>query len=139
MVHAAAAELYRDGTGPDAIFCANDLIAMGAMDALRHRLGRKVPDDVLVAGFDDIPAASWAAYELTSFVQDSALMVGEAVVLLQAATASARPFGGRRRVLPSRLVERNSTARPTGQRDAGTARLTEAYPAPGASASCREG
>ena len=60
------------------------------------------------------PAASWAAYQLTSFVQDSALMVGEAVVLLQAATASARPFGGHRRVLPSRLVERNSTARPTG-------------------------
>ena len=52
---AAVAELFRGRTGPDAIFCANDLIAMGAVDALRHRLGRKVPQDVLVAGFDDIP------------------------------------------------------------------------------------
>src|SRR4051794_35901808 len=108
---AAALELYRNGAGPDAIFCANDLIAMGAMDALRHRLGRKVPDEVLVAGFDDIPAASWAAYELTTFVQDSAGMVEAAVALLVAATASALPFGGRRAVLPSQLVERSSTAR----------------------------
>ena len=108
---AAAAQLYRDGPGPDAIFCANDLIAMGAMDTLRHRLGRRVPDDVLIAGFDDIPAASWASYQLTSFVQDCAGMVGEAVAMLQAATALTRPFGGRRVVLSSRLVERNSTAR----------------------------
>jgi DNA-binding LacI/PurR family transcriptional regulator len=108
---AAAAELYRDGVGPDAIFCANDLIALGAMDTLRHRLGRRVPDDVLVAGFDDIPAASWVAYELTTFVQDSIGMVAEAVALLLAATASALPFGGRRVVLPSRLVERDSTTR----------------------------
>jgi DNA-binding LacI/PurR family transcriptional regulator len=108
---AAIAGLYRDGTGPDAIFCANDLIAMGAIDALRHRLGRKVPDDVLVAGFDDIPAASWASYDLTTFVQDSVAMVDEAVALLVTATASSLPFGGHRAVLPSRLVERSTTGR----------------------------
>ena len=108
---AAVSELFRDGTGPDAIFCANDLIAMGAMDALRHRLGRKVPEDVLVAGFDDIPAAAWAAYDLTTFVQDSVGMVDEAVALLIVATASPLPSGGSRAVLPSRLVERATTTR----------------------------
>ena len=108
---AAVAELYRNGIGPDAIFCANDLIAMGAMDALRHQLGRKVPEDVLVAGFDDIPSAAWTAYDLTTFIQDSVGMVEEAVALLAAATATSAPSGGQHTVLPSRLVERNSTAR----------------------------
>ena len=69
---AAAAQLCREGPGPDAILCANDLIALGARDTLRHRLGGGVPEDVLVAGFDDNPAAAWAAYRLTSFVQGGA-------------------------------------------------------------------
>ena len=77
-------------------------------------LGRRVPDDVIVAGFDDIPAASWAAYELTTFVQDSARMV-EAVALLLAATASARRSAGVAGPAGVRLVgRRRSTARPTG-------------------------
>lgn len=108
---AAALALHRGGDPPDAIFGANDLVAIGAMDALRHRLGRRVPEDVLVAGFDDIPAASWAAYDLTTFVQDPAAMVDAAVALLQAATAPAPAPERRRVVLPSRLVERGSTAR----------------------------
>ncbi|MBV9288089.1 MAG: substrate-binding domain-containing protein [Hyphomicrobiales bacterium] len=48
---------------PDAIFCANDLIALGATDAIRSRTPLRVPEDVLVAGFDDIPMAGWAAYD----------------------------------------------------------------------------
>jgi DNA-binding LacI/PurR family transcriptional regulator len=108
---AAVSTLYRDGAGPDAIFCANDLIAIGAIDALRYRFGLRTPEDVLIAGFDDIPSASWAAYSLTTFVQDSAAMVDEAIAMLVAATASAAPIGGRRMVLPSRLIERATTAR----------------------------
>ena len=46
---------------PEALFCANDLLAIGAVDAMRKSLGMRVPEDVLVAGFDDIPAASWAS------------------------------------------------------------------------------
>ena len=55
---------------------------------------------------------------LTTFVQDSVGMVDQAVALLQAATASSAPFGGRRAVLPSRLVERGTTARDGGERPA---------------------
>jgi hypothetical protein len=40
------------------------------------------PRDALVAGFDDIPAASWAAYDLATFVQDGARMVDEAMAIL---------------------------------------------------------
>ncbi len=55
--------------GPDALFFANDLMAMGAMDALRRKVGLSVPGDVLVAGFDDIPAAAWASYDLTTVIR----------------------------------------------------------------------
>lgn len=52
----AAAELLRSGRGFDAIFAANDMMAIGALQALgEHGLG--VPGDVAVAGFDDIPLA----------------------------------------------------------------------------------
>jgi hypothetical protein len=46
--------------------------------SIRRSASQPVPRDALVAGFDDIPAASWAAYDLTTFVQDGARMVDEA-------------------------------------------------------------
>jgi DNA-binding LacI/PurR family transcriptional regulator len=94
---------------PDALFCANDLMAIGAIDALRQRLGLRVPGDVMVAGFDDIPAASWAAYDLTTIVQDGPAMVAEAIAILDAVMATAGPIGGRRRVVAGRLIERSTT------------------------------
>lgn len=66
----AALSLFDDDDRPDAIFCVDDLVALGAIDAVRTRLGLRVPEDVAVIGFDDIPMASWAAYELTTFRQD---------------------------------------------------------------------
>lgn len=58
--------LYASGTGPDALFCLNDLTAMGAIDALREEFGLRCPDDVLVAGYDNISAAAWPPYRLTT-------------------------------------------------------------------------
>ena len=60
--------LLNDGGLPDGIFCANDLIAIGAMDAIRSLTGRTAPQDYLIGGFDDIPMAGWSAYDLTTFV-----------------------------------------------------------------------
>ena len=109
--HAAALALFADRrSGPDAIFCANDLLALGAMDALRRTLGVRVPEDVLVAGFDDIPAASWLAYDLTTFVQDAPRMVEAALGIVSAAAGHA-PEGYIRIVIPAALVERGSTRR----------------------------
>ncbi|WP_189799616.1 LacI family DNA-binding transcriptional regulator, partial [Tateyamaria sp. syn59] len=42
---------------PDAIFCGNDIMALGVLDCLRNDLGKRVPEDVSVVGFDDIPMA----------------------------------------------------------------------------------
>ena len=54
---------------PDAVFCATDLIACGFMDAARRQFAISIPDQLCVAGFDDIEQASWASYDLTTFAQ----------------------------------------------------------------------
>ncbi len=110
--HDAALTLFEDGkTRPDAIFCANDLLAMGAMDAIRKTVGLRVPEDVMIAGFDDIPAASWLAYDLTTFVQDAPLMVDEAIRIVSSTTVGHASSEETRIVVPARLVERGSTHR----------------------------
>lgn len=67
---------------PDAIFCANDLIALGAMDALRQEFQINVPNDVLVGGYDNIAEAGWASYNLTTLVHDGPQMVEKAIEIL---------------------------------------------------------
>jgi DNA-binding LacI/PurR family transcriptional regulator len=104
----AALEMFSGAERPEALFCANDLLAFGAMDALRTRLGLGVPDDVLVAGFDDVPAAAWAAYDLTTFVHDGARMVDEALAILQRAE-NGETRAAEEVIVPARLVERGTT------------------------------
>lgn len=58
--------LFRTGEPVDAIFAANDVGAFGAIDALRHELGLRVPQDVKVVGFDDIHQSHWKSYNLTT-------------------------------------------------------------------------
>jgi DNA-binding LacI/PurR family transcriptional regulator len=73
---------FRGKRIPDALFCANDLLAMGAMDALRHKLGLRVPQDVMVAGFDGIPESGWEAFDLTTIPQPPPLLVRGALQLM---------------------------------------------------------
>lgn len=54
----------------DGLFCSTDLMAIGALDALRHDLGIAVPDRIQVLGFDDIEQAGWASYDLSTIRQD---------------------------------------------------------------------
>jgi DNA-binding LacI/PurR family transcriptional regulator len=62
----------RAGGRADAIVSANDVGACGAVDALRHGLGLRVPQDVQVLGFDDIRMAHWQSYDLTTLQIDVA-------------------------------------------------------------------
>ncbi|MES1200374.1 MAG: LacI family DNA-binding transcriptional regulator [Pseudomonadota bacterium] len=62
----AALQLMRNVPRPDSLICMTDIMALGAMDAVRHELGLKIPDDVAVIGFDDIPEAGHASYQLTT-------------------------------------------------------------------------
>jgi DNA-binding LacI/PurR family transcriptional regulator len=71
-------DLIEAGVEVDAIFSASDLMALGAIQALR-RHGLKIPADVSVVGFDDIPAASYANPPLTTVHQDT-LLAGQMLV-----------------------------------------------------------
>lgn len=62
----ATLDLFRAGGGADAVFAANDVGAFGVIDALRHEVGRRVPEDVKVVGFDDIVQSHWKSYNLTT-------------------------------------------------------------------------
>jgi len=64
---------------PDAVFCANDLLACGLMDTARHQFKLAVPDDLCVIGFDDIEQSSWTSYQLTTFAQPVDRIAEEAV------------------------------------------------------------
>lgn len=66
---------------PTAVFCVNDLSAMGALDAARS-LGIRVPEDLWLAGYDDINMASWEAFDLSTAKQPVEAMVELAVDLL---------------------------------------------------------
>jgi len=66
--HAAVHRLLGAVPDVDAVFAASDLMALGALRALRE-LGRRVPDDVALVGFDDVPAAARADPPLTTVRQ----------------------------------------------------------------------
>jgi DNA-binding LacI/PurR family transcriptional regulator len=67
---------------PDAVFVANDHMALAVMDTLRYELGLKIPQDVSVIGYDDVPASAWPAYDLTTVRQPVNKMVQETVEIL---------------------------------------------------------
>lgn len=70
---------------PDGVFCANDLMAMAALDAARRELGLRVPEDISIVGFDDMAMAAWPQYDLTTIHQPVDRMVDATIeVLLQA-------------------------------------------------------
>ena len=68
---------------PSAVFVANDHMAFAVLDTLRFELGLSVPQDVSVVGYDDVPAASWPAYDLTTVRQPVNQMVRETVKTLK--------------------------------------------------------
>lgn len=65
----AAKRLLKRDDRPDAIFCASDSMALGAMDAARYEFGLNIPDELSIIGFDDIPMSSWPSYQLTTIAQ----------------------------------------------------------------------
>lgn len=54
---------------PDAVFCVTDLVACGFMDEARHSFALRIPDDLCVVGYDNIPQSGWSSYNLTTFAQ----------------------------------------------------------------------
>ncbi|MEU7741357.1 LacI family DNA-binding transcriptional regulator [Nonomuraea sp. NPDC049158] len=93
--------LLRHAPGLDAVFAASDLMAAGAVQALR-RAGRRVPADVAVIGFDDAPVARRTVPALTTVRQPVEELAMVATRLLLAGTTGIDP------ILPTELVIRES-------------------------------
>ncbi|WP_367307554.1 LacI family DNA-binding transcriptional regulator [Demequina litoralis] len=100
----AMRELIARDVAFDGVFCANDLMAAGAMDVLRSA-GIEVPEDVAVAGFDDAPVALETDPPLTTVHQPFDRVSGEMVRLLLD-EIDGRAAG--RVTLPTRIVERGT-------------------------------
>lgn len=108
-----AADLLLDRPDPpDAVFCASDIIALGLIDRARER-GVRVPEDLAVVGFDDIPMARWSPYALTTIRQPVDRMIAATLALLQERRddPAMAPIT---RLFPGELVERQSARRGGG-------------------------
>jgi LacI family transcriptional regulator len=106
-----ARELLRLDDAPTAIFCGNDIIGFGAVDAARS-LSIQVPTDVSILGFDDVPMASWEVFQLTTVRQPLDDMARSAARMLVERIESETPVGtGREQVFATSLVKRSTTDR----------------------------
>jgi len=102
-------EILDHGRVPDAIFCASDVLACGAMDAARAQ-GLRIPEDLWIAGYDDISVSAWDSYDLTTVRQPLGRMAEQAVRLAVDRLDNPERAPKRSR-LASQLVIRGSTAR----------------------------
>ena len=94
---------------PDAIFCLNDLLALGALRALAET-GRSVPDDVALAGFDDIEESRYCVPSLTTVAPDKHAIAQLAVDRLASRLQQDGPAATEEIVVGYELRVRESTA-----------------------------
>ncbi len=109
----AARDLMKAQTPPDAIFVGNDHMAFAVMDTLRFELGVSVPNDVSVIGYDDVPMAAWASYDLTTVRQPVNKMVDATIETLlgQINDPNRMP---QKTEIPGPLITRSSARCPQG-------------------------
>lgn len=105
---AAGRHLLARAEPPDAIFCASDILALGVRDAARES-GARVPEELALVGFDDIPMASWPPYSLTTIRQPLDRMIAATLALLRSPGEPPTT-----RLFPGELIQRGSTRRVDG-------------------------
>ena len=112
QARSAARELFKPGAErPDAVFVASDHMAFAVMDALRFELGLRVPADVSVVGFDNVPQADWGSYRLTTVEQPVQPMIEATVGLLQKYLRDDHSPQSENVIVPGQLVLRDSVRR----------------------------
>ncbi len=109
----AARALMDSADPPDAIFVGNDHMAFAVIDALRA-LGVSVPGDVSIVGYDDVPMASWGAYDLTTVRQPVNRMI-EATVETILAHIEDPERHAQKTEIEGPLVIRGSARQPEGR------------------------
>lgn len=96
------------GRGLTAVFVANDQMALGVLWALREA-GVRVPQDIAVVGFDDIPESEFFAPPLTTVRQDFAAVGKRGIALLLDLIEGRTPSGARQAIIEPQLLVRAST------------------------------
>lgn len=112
-------KLWQEDEKPDAIFCVNDLIAYGVLDAARVN-GIRVPEDLWVVGYNDIQMSTWAAYDLTTVRQPMGEMTELSVQLLMKRIEGGPKGPPERHRLPGKLMVRGSTGHAPAGRAGGS-------------------
>lgn len=107
--HQSLGELWSGRNRPDTIFCVNDLVAYGVLDAARTK-GIRVPEDLWVIGYNDLTVSAWAAYDLTTVNQPIAAMAEASVELLIRRIDGTHPAEPQRKRLEGELIVRATTA-----------------------------
>jgi DNA-binding LacI/PurR family transcriptional regulator len=105
----ATAQLLELADPPTAIFCYNDMTALGSLRAATAR-GLRIPEDVSIAGFDDLFVASYTSPPLTTIRQPKQEMGRRAMSILWELLSEKEPES--RILLPGELIIRGSTGRP---------------------------
>lgn len=104
----AMTKLIQQSRPPDAVFCFNDLLALGAIRTLLSN-GYRVPEDVAVVGFDDIEIGKYTTPTLTSIAPDKVQLATMAVNCLMAQLASEKPKRSEEGEVNFALIAREST------------------------------
>lgn len=108
---AAARKILGRSDRPDALFVANDHMAVAAMDVARYEFGLSIPEDLSIIGYDDVGPARWSSYAITTMSQPLKRMV-EATVDILMAQISSGVIEAEHRILNGELVVRNSARLP---------------------------
>lgn len=103
----AGRALFSNSVRPDAVYCANDQIAFGLMDYVRQEVKLRIPEDVAIIGFDDVPEASWLSYQLTTFRQDPLIMAMRAVELMERRLGNPDLPPSYERVIPELVIRQS--------------------------------
>jgi LacI family transcriptional regulator len=107
----AGRDLIAGDDRPQAVFCSNDMLALGVLQAATEA-GLRVPEDLAVLGYDDVPFAAGAAVPLSSVGQDIRRMGREAARLLRAEAAQGTEHRHESVVLEPKVRARASTCLP---------------------------
>ena len=85
---------------PDALFCGNDAMALGIMNAAMEKLGIRIPEEIAIIGFDDIEMARWPCFNLSTIRNPVDLTVEKIVALLKSRFANPARKGETVKITP---------------------------------------
>jgi DNA-binding LacI/PurR family transcriptional regulator len=108
---AAARTMFARPDRPEALFVANDHMAVAVMDVARHEFGLNIPQDLSIVGYDDVGPAKWTSYGITSMSQPLKKMVESTVDILMDQIASGE-IEAEHRILSGDLMVRTSARLP---------------------------